>query len=165
MRTLFFKYKKHLRRRENPVPKPTSSWEVVYTGFILILLCFFIMLSSFASMEASKVARFVRSFVKAVIILPGGMSFEPGKEVTLPSSDLVPIQSELAKVFEDLKVFTSNYGLEDDVSLEMTEQGMNMRLSDSALFKTGTARMSEDAMPLLEKLGSVLSTIDHMVRI
>jgi len=165
MRTLLFKYRKHLRRREPSNPKPTGGWEMVYTGFVLILLCFFIMLSSFASMEASRVTQFVRSFVQAVSVLPGGMSFEAGKEVTLPSSHIVPIQSELARIFQDLKLYATTYGLTDDVTLELTEKGLNMRLADRALFKSGTARMSPEARPLLEKIGSVLSATDLMAQI
>ncbi|MBW2215706.1 MAG: flagellar motor protein MotB, partial [Deltaproteobacteria bacterium] len=30
-------------------------WEIVYTGFILILLCFFIMLCTFSTMEEGKI--------------------------------------------------------------------------------------------------------------
>jgi len=155
MRTLLFKYRKYLRRREPSNPKPTSGWEMVYTGFVLILLCFFIMLSSFASMEASRVTQFVRSFVQAVSVLPGGMSFEAGKEVTLPSSDIVPIQSELARIFQDLKLYATTYGLTDDVTLALTEKGLTMRLADRALVEPQLARRGNSVRRLGRRCGAL----------
>ena len=50
-----------------------GSWKIVYSGFVLFMLCFFIMLSSFSTMEEAKIMRFVKSFVNAVGILPGGL--------------------------------------------------------------------------------------------
>jgi flagellar motor protein MotB len=58
-----------------------GGWEIVYSGFVLILLCFFIMLSSFSTMEEAKVMQFVKSFASAISILPGGVKFEAGDAV------------------------------------------------------------------------------------
>ncbi|MBW2582493.1 MAG: flagellar motor protein MotB [Deltaproteobacteria bacterium] len=35
-----------------------GSWKIVYSSFVLIMLCFFIMLSSFSTMEEAKIMRF-----------------------------------------------------------------------------------------------------------
>ena len=79
------------KRFTQPDKESGGSWEIIYTGFILILLCFFIMLSSFATMEKSKIAQFVRSFVDAVSVLPSGTGFEENKEIVAPSTDIVEI--------------------------------------------------------------------------
>ena len=71
---------------------PGGGWEIVYSGFVLILLCFFIMLSSFSSMEESKIMRFVKSFVQAVGIMPGGLKFDSGSTVLPGSADMVDSQ-------------------------------------------------------------------------
>ena len=142
-----------------------GGWEIIYTGFILILLCFFIMLSSFATMEQSKIARFVRSFVSAVSVLSGGLSFEPGKEIIPPSANLVDLRNELAEIFKELKSFTTNYGFEDDVSISFSEEGLDIKLSDKALFKVGSATLSPQIFPLLEKIGRVISKTAYAVRV
>ena len=142
-----------------------GGWEIIYTGFILILLCFFIMLSSFATMEQSKIARFVRSFVSAVSVLSGGLSFEPGKEIIPPSANLVDLRNELAEIFKELKNFTTNYGFADDVSISFSEEGLDIKLSDKALFKVGSATLSPQIFPLLEKIGRVISKTAYAVRV
>lgn len=142
-----------------------GGWEIVYSGFILIMLCFFVMLSSFATMEEAKVMRFVRSFANAVSIFPGGKKFEHGLVVLPQSSDMVDHSSELAKVFEELKVLIGQSSFNEEVSLSFSPEGLIMRLSDYALFDLGVADISPEALPLLEKIGEVIAKTSYQVRI
>jgi chemotaxis protein MotB len=142
-----------------------GGWEVIYTGFILIMLCFFIMLSSFSSVESAKVMRFVRSFAAAVSIFSGGHKFQPGTTVLPDSADIIESQSELAGIFEDLKQYSRDMDLEDDIQLAVSKEGLMMRLADHALFESGAAEISPKALPLLEKVGSIVSQTPYTVRI
>lgn len=142
-----------------------GGWEIVYTGFILILLCFFIMLSSFATMQEAKIARFVRSFVDAMSMMSGGLGFEEGKEVVVPSKSIVDVGDDLAEVFEDLNQFMTSYEMEKEVLIEYGEETLVMKLSDQALFKTGSADISAQAVPLLDKIGAIIQTTTHLIRI
>lgn len=143
----------------------TGSWEVVYSGFVLILLCFFIMLCSFSSMEEAKVMRFVKSFKSAVSILPGGLGLESGREVLPPSPDIVDIESEFAKLFEDLKKLTFDLGVEGDLNLSFSKKGLVMRLSDTFVFDLGVAEILPEAIPLLKKLAFIISKTFYPVRV
>ena len=133
-----------------------GGWEIVYTGFILILLCFFIMLSSFATMEQSKIARFVRSFVDAVSMLPSGAGFEKSKEIAPPSNQIVDLTDELAKVYRQLKDYRSGSALKSHLEVEPTKEGLVLRLADKSLFEIGSARIATGARPLLDEIGSIL---------
>lgn len=140
-------------------------WQIIYTGFILILLCFFIMLSSFATMEESKVARFVRSFVSAISVTDGGLSFDAGKEVVAPSGEIVDIRSQLAEIFREVEIFTEETGRQENVELAMTAQGLVIRLSEKALFSVGSAEIGPSARPLLDQIGGHIAEVDLPVRI
>ena len=157
------RYKQQTEKPDKDVP--TSGWEIVYTGFVLILLCFFIMLSSFATLEQSKISRFVRSFVDAVSIHTGGISFEEGREVMVPSADMVPIKDDLAEIFKELQIFTTTYGFDKDVALELGRDGLVMKLLDQALFDVGSAAISPFAEPLLQKIGQIIVKGSFWVRI
>lgn len=141
----------------------TGGWEVIYSGFVLILLCFFIMLCSFASMEESKVLRFVKSFTDAVSILPGGLDFESGEYVLPHLPDIVDKESELAHIFEDLRKLTGDFGLEEDVNLFFSSKGLVMRLSDTLMFNLGAAEILPEAIPLLEKVAFIISNTPYAV--
>lgn len=142
-----------------------GGWEVVYSGFILIMLCFFVMLSSFATMEEAKVMRFVRSFASAVSIFPGGKKFDAGMVVLPESSDMVDSNSDLAKIFEELEVLVGQSSFDDEVNLSFSPEGLVMRLSDYALFDLGVADLSSQALPLLEKIGEIIVETSYLVRI
>jgi len=107
-------------------------WEIVYSGFVLILLCFFIMLSSFSTMEEAKVMQFVKSFVTAVSMMPRGAKFEKGLAVVSDSADMVDTKSELAKIFHTLEELAYEFNLEKEINLVLTREGLAMRMSEQS---------------------------------
>jgi chemotaxis protein MotB len=145
---------------------PTGGgWEIVYSGFVLILLCFFIMLSSFSTMEEGKVMQFVKSFISAVSIMPGGVKFESGTVVVSDSTNMVDSRNTLAKIFQNLEELAQQFNMQEEISLGFTSEGLVMRLSEHALFDLGAADLSVEALPLLQKIGGIIAKTAYLVRI
>lgn len=142
-----------------------GGWEVTYTGFILILLCLFVMLSSFATMEESLIFQFVRSFTTAISLYDRGAKFEPGKEVLVPSPDMVGKQDDLAEFIRDLE--GNIVGLRLSYGVEVSEEeGMALvRISDNVLFPSGSADLSPGGLELLQGIADLLKETRHNVRI
>ena len=156
--------KKHKRKKGNEGPAG-GGWEIVYSGFVLILLCFFIMLSSFSTMEEAKIMRFVKSFVDAVGIMPGGLKFDSGATVLPKSADIVDSNDKLAQLFSELAELNERLKKEKDITLAYSTKGLVMRLSDRALFDVGVADISPQAVPLLQKVGDIIARTNFEVRI
>lgn len=142
-----------------------GGWEIIYTGFILILLCFFIMLCTFSTMEEDKITRFVQSFVNTLCILEGGVKSEESKVILPPSVDIVSIDSGLGKILQSLKTYSRDLGLERDVSFSTEEKGLVMRLSDNVLFNLGKAELSSGGNSFLEKVAVLLKKTSHYILI
>jgi chemotaxis protein MotB len=158
--------KKHRKSgSKNSEESSGAGWEVIYTGFVLILLCFFIMLSAFSTMEQAKVMQFVRSFASAMTILPWGAKLDPGTVVMPESADLVDARSALAKIMEELNLLSNMFDLKDDINLSISKEGLVMRLSDHALFDSGIATLSPQGLPLLEKIGNIIARTSYFIRI
>lgn len=143
--------------------KEDGTWEIVYSGFVLILLCFFIMLCSFSSVEEGKVARFARSFANTVCILPGGIKADPSKLIIPPSPDIVSVKSEMGKILQSLKAVARESGVENDVSFSNKKNGLVMRLSDTILFDLGQAQVSAKGLHFLKKLASFFKKTSHSI--
>ena len=156
--------KKHKRKKGNEGPAG-GGWEIVYSGFVLILLCFFIMLSSFSTMEEAKIMRFVKSFVDAVGIMPGGLKFDSGATVLPKSADIVDSNDKLAQLFSELAELNERLKKEKDITLAYSPKGLVMRLSDRALFDVGVADISPQAVPLLQKVEDIIARTNFEVRI
>ena len=142
-----------------------GGWEIVYSGFAMILLCFFIMLSSFSSIEQTKVMRFVKSFTDSVSILPGGIKLDNGDIVLPTSADIVDRKSGLAHLYQKLKTLAENRSGENEISVAYSSEGLVMRLSDHALFDVGVAEISPKAVALLKKVGAIIADSPYEVRV
>ena len=142
-----------------------GGWEIVYSGFVLILLCFFIMLCSFSTMETSKVTRFVKSFSIAVSIFSGGLNFNDGEVVLPVSSDIVSAEDPLANIFDELSEIMKHYGVNEDVSVVSMGSGLVIRLSDAILFDPGATDVNQAAIPVLQNIGKIISKTPYDIRI
>lgn len=144
------------REPEHP-QTDAGGWQVVYTGFILILLCFFIMLTSFASLERSRITRFVQSFANAVSVFEGGRSLEPGKTVINADAMVVDKEDPIALLFEKVKKLGEQHGL-DSISIRRGDRGIIMTLADKMLFESGDAELSTSSHALLKKIGMIINS-------
>lgn len=142
-----------------------GGWEIIYSGFAMILLCFFIMLSSFSSIEETKVMRFVKSFVNSVSILPGGIKIDNGSIIVPRSADIVDRNNKLAHVYEKLKSLAEHHSRAQDVAVAFSSKGLVMRLSDHALFDVGMADITPKALPLLKKVCAIIADGPYEVRV
>ena len=109
--------------------------------------------------------KFVRSFANAVSILPGGLKFESATTVLPDSADIIDQKSELANIFEELEALAEHFELEDDISISFSREGLVMRLAEQTLFDLGVATLSPEAMPLIEKIGAIISRTEYFIRI
>jgi len=158
-----------LQKKNGSLKKDEGSagggWEIVYSGFVLILLCFFIMLSSFSSIEEAKIMRFAKSFVNAVSILPGGLKADGGVAIVPISAEMVDSGSPLAQIYADLQALAERLNHKNDITVAYSAKGLVMRLSDYALFDAGVAVISPQAIPLLQKIGAIIAETPYAVRV
>lgn len=158
---------KHRNTISGNEEKPDSGgWEVVYTGFILILLCFFVMMCALSiKIEEAKVMRFVKSFADVISIGQGGIKFDASQRILTESPDIMEKQNEIATFSEELKKYVASRGLENSVKIFYSGKQVVMRLSDTALFNIGSAEISPEAIPLLMDIGTIISKTSYNIRI
>lgn len=147
-----------------PDHRATDGWQVVYTGFILILLCFFIMLTSFASLENSKITQFAKSFSRAVSVFSGGAAIEKGETMFQSRAMVVHKEDPMALLFEQVKSLGRENGL-SDIHIEKSRRGVVMTLADRMLFESGDAVLTASASKVLDKVIGVLKAVPVEIEI
>ena len=55
--------------------------------------------------------------------------------------------------------------MQDEIYLAFLGEGLIMRLSEHALFDQGSADISAEALPLLDKIGAIISKTAYLIRI
>lgn len=147
--------------------QPTASsggWQIIYTGFVLIMLSFFILLTSFASLEKSKITRFAQSFTTAVSVFQYGKSLEESKIQYDARISLVNKEDQVTRLFEKIRDLGRKQQLES-IHIRKNERGVVMTLSDTLLFVSGEARLNDLAYPVLGKVGEIIARIGLPVEI
>jgi chemotaxis protein MotB len=143
---------------------PAGDWNLIYTGFVLIMLTFFILLTSFASLESSKITRFVASFSNAVNVLDSGNSIEDGGTMVNDKVNILPRENLVTELFEKVRRVSREENL-DLIDLKRTSAGVVMTLKETLLFDSGRAELLAQAYPRLEKIGRLIQTIQVPVEI
>ncbi|MGD9365269.1 MAG: OmpA family protein [Desulfobacteraceae bacterium] len=158
------RFRNKQNRAAGPLPGHGGGWQIVYTGFVLILLSFFIMLTSFASLEKSKITRFARSFSNAVTVFSGGRSLEQGETMINGDALMVDKEDPMAQLFETVHDLSQKSGLEN-IDIRRSSKGVVMTLADKMLFESGAATLSESAYPILTRITAIIKKIKVPVEI
>lgn len=153
------------KRKSKSNGSEAPGWEGIYSGFILIMLCFFIMLCSFSKVAPNKMNKFVRSFVNSVDMFSGGFGFQSGKETSDTMSETVGLEEGLAPIIRQFVQMRDEFGLQKEVEYAISTEGLVLQVSDSALFDRGVTEISPKAFPFLNKIAHIISKSTHAVRI
>ena len=145
------------RMTSDPPPVSSNSWAVIYAGFIILMLCFFILLCSYSVTDRSKLGQVVQSFSTAVGVFDGGQRFESG-EVALPAApDIVTVDSDLAGIYSNVLAMAGELGLEEEIKVSVHEKGIVLQLSNRILFEAGQADLLPEARNLIAHVGTIVS--------
>ena len=153
-----------MQKRTRNTETDAGGWQVIYTGFILIMLCFFIMLTSFVSLQQSKITQFSRAFSTAMSILNGGLSLEEGKTMFEAESLILDKEDPMAQLFDAIAMYSEHLKI-DQVELQISERGVVMTLAETLLFASGEAELTPGAGALLHQVAQLIRKIGVAVEI
>lgn len=160
-----------MRRRSSSAEerKGAPEWMVSYGDMMSLLLCFFILLYSFSSLDAQKFQMVVLSLKGAFGVLDGGRTLENadmlgGSEIMTESTGILEL-AEMEKTTAAVETALREQGLTGKVSLLSEERGLVVRLMGSALFESGKAALTAEARITLDKVAAVLASLPNKVRI
>lgn len=134
-----------------------------------LLLCFFILLYSFSSLDNQRFGEIMVAFKNMAGFLDGGTNLIPegyNSEELSPFADSSQIQLQsleaLAAVIQDL---LEEEGFVDQVELSLEDRGLVMRFKDVVLFDIGSDALKEAPKEMLKKLSVILEKVPLPIRI
>ena len=134
---------------------------VMTVSLFLILLTFFILLNSMATVDKSKSIEAIGSLLGAFGNLPGGMSAShDGQSIGPPSEPMVKDQLSLERI---ITLIDKKMG--DKVSLEKLTDKEIITINDDFLFKEGKLQLNPSSYPLLNILCNLIRGQDYHVEI
>lgn len=137
------------------------AWMATFADMSTLLLCFFILLFSFSTIDAQKFKALIQSFQGSAGILESGTALEIDEYITeAMEEDLTTAQRQEVEDFirlqEVLEEYLETYNLESDVLVTQESAGLILRFKDNVLFDPGKAELKPRSKEILEDISMFL---------
>ncbi len=150
------------RARRPEGSRGPDAWVVTYGDMMSLMLVFFVMLVSFSSIQETK-------FHDAAASLRGAFGVAEQMPSALRVPDLVTeaaaqrARRQAAAEVRELEQSLLSLGLDREVDLELTAQGLLIRVHAPFLFESGRADLRPEAGKLLGRLAATLQRFPQAV--
>jgi len=142
-----------------------SGFDVMFTSLGMIMLAFFILLNTFAVMDAAKSRAAIGSLMGSFGVLPSGVGTSEDGTVS-PEVEEVSITNEVV-LFAAFEAFLKEEDIpEDQVEIFIDEEGRRrIRFSEKFLFGAGSIRFHPRVMPVLDRLCTVFRKLRRRLEV
>lgn len=147
------------RRKKIQSSSSGNDWMQTYSDAVTLLLCFFVLLYSFSTINAQKWQQLVESFSGRV----------PVFDIIDPSSepDEEEGQDKAIKNFNDLFIFLSGYieenGLKSNIELIKDDNSISLRFRDTVLFDPDSYILKPAGRQILDDICIALISADELI--
>ena len=159
------------KRREPEESGSGYSWMDTYGDMVTLLLCFFVLLYSFSTIDAQKWQELVGAFagtsspseIQSLDISqaredPVGM-IDPmidyaNRQDTIDENNN---QGQFDQLYENIKKYIAEHGLENQLSVERTDKTIILRFNEVFLFQSGHADLIPSAKEALKSIIEIIS--------
>ncbi|MBU1059936.1 MAG: OmpA family protein [Proteobacteria bacterium] len=145
------------------------AWMVTYSDLVTLLLTFFVLLLSMASMDEVKFTAASSSIRDAfgVHSKPARIDFSLPILPSVPISKFAPIQNEMAtKIYKRIESQIKESKVPEDIELiKKDNDTIILRINNSILFNKGQSTVSPTAYPLLRKIADIIRPLPMRLRI
>ena len=152
-----------------------EAWLLPYSDLMTLLLALFIALFAMSQTDASKMQALAQAFTAAFNM--GGPSFFSGmgpstsmNSATTQGQDnansaYMQENENLREAQEKIEQYIKENNLQDQVSTELSEEGLMIRLKEKALFASGSAALEGQAEQIVPVIASLLASLPERVTI
>lgn len=142
------------RRRQEESSGGAPEWLTTYSDLVTLLLCFFVLLFSFSSVDAEKFQSIMKSFQGGSGVLSGGTTLDIP---LIPVQDDLDVESELQDLMGYLDEYADTLGLGDRIIIQPEERGIVIRFMDNVFFDSGSADIKKESFEILKTVAEILN--------
>jgi chemotaxis protein MotB len=146
-----------------------------YGDMVTLLLCFFVLLYSFSTIDAKKFEAISMSLQNAFNIQPGGLTQSESASIDAGAlgegAGDAPRPTESDQSYNSKEVLALVQSVlkdemrDDGVTVSVDERGVVISMSEQVLFDEGSAKLRPESLRILYKIGSVLNRLPNQISI
>lgn len=150
------------RRRTKDTSINSNSWLTTYSDLVTLLMCFFVLLFAFSTVDAAKFRQVAVSLQTALRgVLDGGVSLGP-----VDVLDEYELEEQLMEeAFLEIDAYIEEAGLKGAVVAIYEERGLVVRFLDTVLFARAKADLRPDASDILDRVAQVLDKVPNQIAV
>lgn len=141
------------RKRQEEQSPGSPEWLTTYSDLVTLLLCFFVLLFSFSTVDAQKFKAIMSSFQGGTGVMDGGTVLDP----PMPIEEDLDFESELMDLIEYLEEYAETLGLGNKITIKIEERGIVVRFMDDVFFDSGSAEIKPDSFDILKSVAELLN--------
>lgn len=154
-----------MKRMEDETHENSERWLLTYSDLITLLMVFFVIMYSMSSVNVKKYGQLASSLGSAM----GGGGNLIGNGNGVSKSPGVQIVEGEEKRLETLKTNIDEYieknGLANDVTTQVEEKGVIVRLKNSIIFESGSAQLKDNSKNEIIEIGKLLKQMGNYIRV
>ncbi len=153
-----------MAKKEAKCEEGAPEWMVTYGDMMSLLLTFFILIVSFSSIQESEYQKAMGSLRGALGILKykeSMIKLSPKKFIQLSGLRTAPTDVKIS----DIERFIEANNLTDSITVEVTKNGIAIRLQNPVLFDIGKADLKKSGYPILNKIIELANTYPNKIRV
>ncbi len=158
------------RKEEEDKELSSPAWMVTYGDMMTLILCFFVLLFSFSSVDTARFQEVMEALQARMGILDGGRTFTPapvidsGLHSELYSRNHYDTH-EFRGIILELEKYISAEHLESEISVSEDERGLTIRMTGKVLYDIGKADLKPAGIDALTKIASFLENINNDINV
>lgn len=155
---------------EDPPPPEEGlpAWMATFADLVTLLLCFFVLLLSFANMDTANMRMMLGAMRDSF-----GVQMEDSTSMNIAYTDdtkqfrtTMERESDIKQLAASLKKFINTEKMQSEASITRDSSGVMLRVGNQALFEPGKSDIMPAAMSILVEVINILNTTEFnlMVR-
>lgn len=141
-------------------------WMVTYGDLMSLLLTFFVLIVSFSSIQESGFNKAMGSLKSALGVLKFHPSaIQPKNVIVVPIGSSKKGENEGEEDFEELLGYIKEHNLQDSIEVEVSEDGVMIRMAEPILFDLGKSDLKQSVFVLLARIGKLVKNWPNKTRV
>ncbi|NLX61713.1 MAG: flagellar motor protein MotB [Tissierellia bacterium] len=141
-----------MMRRRRAEEDTGDNWLTTYSDMVTLLLCFFVLLYTFSTLDVQRFKSVLASF-------QGGSGMLDGSDTIIPEElNLIKAEDDLTSLKDILENYAMISNLEEEITISIEERGLIIRFMDRVLFDPGKADIKPEAYDILDSIAEILNS-------
>jgi chemotaxis protein MotB len=153
------------RRKDLIIRRKVDGWVMTYADMMSLLLTFFVLIVSFSSLQESKFKQAAASLQEAFGLMEHPESVIEFQNPVYPDRINESENTDVYYEMQELEQVILETGLDQEVEIQLQENGVMFRIQAPFLFGSGLADLREEPRSVLSELSVMFKKFPYQIRI